>query len=192
MANGQISLAFTVKAPVNQYDTAVAVVGQGPTQTWIGANSQDPNIYWWFFVSNQAPQKLVYQLIVPGANNTTVPSGIDSYMSNPDLIFGVVTQQLSSIYLPQGDLYNYLSTYGASEGLQMLEQGNSSLGCGYLGSVAYAMVGQGGPRNVPYPPPTYEAAEMWHAALVEVSLVSQPNGQPPYALVDEYTFWNGS
>jgi hypothetical protein len=188
MANGQIALAFTVKVPVDQYDTAVAVVGQGTNQQGFATGTQDPNLYWWFFLSNQNPLKLVYQLIVPGTSNSTVPSGIDSYMSNPDLIFGVVTQQLGSIYLPQGDLYNYLATYGASDGLQMLEQANSSLGCGYLGSVGYAMVGQGGPRNVPFPPPTYEVATIFNAGLIEVSLVSQPNGQPPYGIVDEYTF----
>lgn len=47
-------------------------------------------------------------------------------MNNPDLPFGIVTQNLPTAY-SQGVLYNYLASYA----LNMLEQLSATLSCGY-------------------------------------------------------------
>ncbi|HLK20164.1 MAG TPA: hypothetical protein VKT81_14500 [Bryobacteraceae bacterium] len=143
--------------------------------------------YWWYFLDN-ATQKLVYNLVVPGSSNSSVPSGIDTYMSNPNLLFGIVTQNLSTLHIPQGDLYNYLASYGASDALNMLEQLNATLSCGYFGWVSYVLIGQGGPVGGPNPPsPSYEASSYENDSLLQVSLMSA-TGQPPYSIIDEYSF----
>lgn len=186
MATGPNMLAYTIK-PTQTGDYAKVVVGQGSGKKSFDANSQNANIYWWYFLSNQDPHNMVHSVTVPGSSNTTVPSGIDTYMNNPDLLFGVVTQQLNSTHLPQGPLFDYLVSYGAGNGLRMLEQANATLGCGYLGTVTYALIGQAGPRG-PYPPASYEAASLFKPALLQVSLMSLPNGQPPYSIIETYTF----
>ena len=183
MSNGQIMLPYTIKAGINSNDYPVVVAG---TQS-LGPSTAADDSYWWYFLDNST-QKLVYQLLVPGSSNTSVPAGIDAYMSNPDLLFGIVTQSLSSLHLPQGALFNYLVNYGAGDGLLMLEQANAALGCGYLGQIAYILIGQGGPRGGTFTPPSYDEGSIFTASVLEVSLASQMNGQPPYSIVDTYTF----
>ncbi len=188
MSNGALMLPYTIKAGIGSSVNPVVVVGLGASrQTLVPSQSSDDS-YWWYFLDNST-QKLVYSVVVAGSNNSTVPSGIDSYMSNPDLLFGIVTQNLSTLHIPQGALYNYLASYGASDALNMLEQLGATLGCGYFGWVSYVLVGQGGPVGGPNPaPPSYEASSYETDSVLQVSLMSMPNGQPPYSIIDEYTF----
>jgi hypothetical protein len=111
MSDGQIMLPYTIKAGIISNDYPVVVVGEGTGKRYLGPSNAADNSYWWYFLDNST-QKLVYSLVVPGSSNSSVPSGIDTYMSNPNLLFGIVTQFLSSFYLPQGALFDYLVTYG--------------------------------------------------------------------------------
>jgi hypothetical protein len=188
MSNGTIMLPYTVKAGIGSSVAPVVSVGVGASQQRFNPNQPTDDTYWWYFLDNST-QKLVYSLLVPASNNTTVPGGVDTYMSNSDLLFGVVTQNLSMLHLPQGDLYNYLASYGASDALNMLEQLYATLGCGYYGWVSYVLIGQGGPVGGPNPPPpSYETSSYENDAVLQVSLMSLPNGQPPYSIIDQYTF----
>ena len=69
---------------------------------------------------------------MPGIQNSTVPAGLDAYMSKPGYLFALVTQYLSTLHVPQGELYDYLVSHGAGRELQRLEQINTSLGCGVI------------------------------------------------------------
>jgi len=140
MSNGTILLPYTVKAGIGSSVAPVVSVGAGANQQRFNPNQPTDDSYWWYFLDNST-QKLVYSLLVPASNNTTVPSGIDTYMTNSNLLFGVVTQNLSLLHLPQGALYNYLASYGASDALNMLEQLYTTLGCGYYGWASYVLVG---------------------------------------------------
>lgn len=91
--------------------------------------------------------------------------------------------------MPQGDFYDYLAKYGAGGQLQRLEQLNTSLGCGYVTRMSYILTGQCGPRGDGIPsPPSYELGSTEHGALMTMSLMSLPDGQPPYSICDCYTF----
>jgi hypothetical protein len=91
--------------------------------------------------------------------------------------------------VPQGALYAYLAQHGAGRALQRLEQVNSSMGCGYFGRMSYTLIGQGGPRVGPNPPPpSYDAESIQHGTLITMSLMPQMNGQPPYSICDCNTF----
>src|SRR5450755_2362166 len=121
MSNGTIMLPYSIKAGLTPGVSPIVVVGLGASQQNLYPNQATDDSYWWYFLDN-ATQKLVYSVVVPASNNTTVPSGIDTYMSNSGLLFGIVTQNLSTLHLPQGALYNYMASYGASDALNMLEQ----------------------------------------------------------------------
>jgi hypothetical protein len=188
MANGTILLPYTVKAGISSSVAPVVSVGVGASQQRFNPNQPTDDSYWWYFLDNST-QKLLYSVLVPGSSNSTIPSGVDAYMSNPSVLFGIVTQNLSMLHVPQGDLYNYLASYGASDALNKLEQLNVTLGCGYFGWVSYVLAGQGGPVGGPNPaPPSYEESSFVEDAVLQVSLMSMPNGQPPYSLIDEYSF----
>ena len=84
---------------------------------------------------------------MPGANNSTVPGGIDTYMNDPDYIFAVATQYLDVTHVPQGDFYNFLAKYGAGQELQKLEQLYATLGYGTYPRVGYILTGPWGGRK---------------------------------------------
>ena len=99
-------------------------------------------------------------------------------MSDPAYLFAVVTQYLSTLHVPQGDFYDYLAAHGAGRELQRLEQINTSLGCGWISYMSYALTGQCGPP----PGVAYERGSTSGAALMLMSLMPLPNGQPPYSI----------
>jgi hypothetical protein len=188
MASGPIKLPYTIKGSISSNDSPRVYVGLGANKQAFIPNPPTDDSYWWFFLDN-ATQKLAHSVVVPGANNSSVPPGIDTYMNNPNLLFGIATQYLSLLHVPQGALYDYMASYGAGGALGKLEQLNVTVGCGYYGRVSYILVGQAGARGGPYPPPpSYEKGSYRDPTILQVSLMSLPNGQPPYSIVNEYTF----
>jgi len=186
VANSQIRLAYTLKAGIASGDNPAVFIGIGSNKLVLTPNTAVDNSYWWFFLDNSS-LKEVYSVVVPGANNTTVPPNITTYITNPNILFGVATQYLGSNHLPQGALYDFFANYDSGDALKELEQANASMGCGYLGQISYALLGQGGPGG-PTQPPSYEAGSFNSPSFVEITLGSQLSGQPPYYLIDEYTF----
>ena len=80
--------------------------------------------------------------------------------------------------------------YGAGRQLQKLEQINAVLSCGSYGRMTYVLSGQCGPRKPGEPvPPSYEMGSYTSVqAMLLMSLMTQPDGKPPYSLCDSYTF----
>jgi hypothetical protein len=180
-------LAYTIKSGFVSGDYPQAVVGLGTSNTYFGPANPTDDSYWIYFLDRSNPASLVYQTVVPGADNSSIPAGLTQYLENENLLFGVVTQALSTIHVPQGAFYDLLAAYGAGRALQRLEQINGSLGSGFYGTVSYALIGQGGPGKG-LRPPSFEAGSIHHGAVLTVSLEPSPGGQPPYSIRDSNTF----
>ena len=182
-------LAYTIRGSLISGLAPSIAIGQGPSKKWVTPAAPADDSYWIVILDSNDPTKKVQEFIVPGQNNTTVPAGLDKYMSDPGYIFAVVTQYLSTLRVPQGAFYDYLAKYGAGRELQRLEQINTSLGCGSISRMSYLLTAPCGPRGggVP-PPPSYEQGSIYQSTLLLMSLMPMPNGQPPYAICDSYTF----
>jgi hypothetical protein len=177
-------LAYTIQGYLSSGGIPRITVGQGSTKARMNPNSPADDSYWICILDANNPTKKVQEFVVPGAQNSAVPSGLDQYMSNPAYIFALVTQQLSTLHVPQGDFYDYLVAHGAGRQLQRLEQVNTSLGCGSISYVGYLLTGQGGSSNNV----AYEIGTTTGTILYLMSLMPMPNGQPPYTICDSNTF----
>lgn len=184
-------LAYTIQSTLYSGGRPSIIVDYGKNATWMAPNNPQDDSYWFVFLNAKNPREKVKEWVVPGQNNSTIPAGIDTYMNDPDYIFAVCTQFLSTLHVPQGPLYDFLSKYGAGRGLQRLEQMSTVLSCGSYSHMAYILTGQGGPRDPKKPAPTsYELSSTSTAvpALMLMSLMPLPNGGPPYSICDSYTF----
>lgn len=184
-------LAYTILGSLASGGWPSIAIGQGPGGGHVRLRPNAPvdDSYWIVILDRNDPRKKVQEFIVPGQNNTTVPAGLDTYMSNPGYLFAIVTQYLSTLHVPQGAFYDYLAKFGAGRELQRLEQINTSIGCGSISRLSYLLTGQCGPRDGKYPPPpSYELGSSLHAGLLLMSLMPMMNGKPPYAICDSNTF----
>ena len=179
-------LAYTIHSSMSNNDNIRIIVGQHPNTTYIVPNIPNDSMYF-YFLDNMNPRNKVFELSIPGNQNTAVPTGLDQYMKNPNLIFGMVTRSLALTHVPQGALFQYLMSYGAGRGLTAVEQLNAQGACGFYGWFSYAITGPGGPRT-PIPPPVYEVSSLHHAALLELALMPLPNGNPPYSVYDHHAW----
>lgn len=191
MAPMQHMLAFTIYPSVYTANKPSVAIDVGSNKTWLAPATAQEDTYWICIIDAKNPRVMVKDFIVKGSNNSTVPPGIDTYMNDPDYLFVVATQTLSTLHVPQGAFFDFLVKYGAGRELQKLEQLNVVLGCGSFGHVSYALTGQCGPRgpNI-IPPPSYEKGSIYanYAALMMMSLMPGANGKPPYAPCDSYTW----
>jgi hypothetical protein len=146
--------------------------------------------YWIAILDAFKPSRLLNEFVIPGSNNSMVPDELDAAMGDPDIIFVVTTKQLSLQHVPQGDWYDLLVKYGAGSELQRIEQLSATLNPAHWSLFGYVLTGEGGPRggsNIP--PPSYELSTITQSAtILTMSLMPMPDGQPPYSLVDSYTF----
>jgi hypothetical protein len=166
------------------------VVGIGRDATAMFPDNPQDDSYWFCIFSAKNPRVKVKDWVLPGTSNSTVPAGIDTYMNNPDNLFAVATQYLSTLHVPQGALYDFLAKYGAGRKLQELEQINAVLSCGSYGRMSYVLTGQCGSRQPGQPaPPSYETSNyLGNQAMLLMSLMPQMNGAPPYSICDSYTW----
>ena len=179
-------LAYTIRSPVNTQAISYIRIGQGNSSKVVKPNQPADNSYWIVILDANNPTTKVHEWVIPGMSNTTVPSDLDQYMHNPAYLFAVVTQLLSGSCVPQGAFYDYLAEHGAGRELQKLEQvsSNTQTGYGLYSLVSYILTGQGGPPGTP----AYERSGCSDSALLLMSLMPLPSGQPPYSIVDSYTF----
>jgi hypothetical protein len=180
-------LAYTIRSPIQTGATPWIRVGQGNSAQVVTPNQTPPdNSYWIVILDANKPATKVKEWVISGQNNFTLPGDIAQYMSNPGYLFAVVTQVLANSSVPQGAFYGYLASHGAGRELQKLEQvsSNTQTGYGLFTRVSYILTGQCGPTiNV-----AYERSSFTDAALLLMSLMPLPNGQPPYSICDSYTF----
>ena len=183
-------LAYTVRSSLYSGSQPSLAVGQGGNATWMVPQSPRDDSYWIVILNAKNPREKVKEWVVPGTSNSTIPSGLDTYMNDPNNLFAITTQFLSTLHVPQGNLYNYFVKYGAGRELQRLEQINAVLSCGVISRVSYILTGQCGPRGSGIIPPTsYEVASyMTWPALLLMSLMPMPNGGPPWSICDCNTF----
>lgn len=182
MAQMPPMLAYTIQGSMTSNISPGIAIGQGQSRSWVSPASPQDNSYWIAILDANNPGNKVQEFVVE--DNTDVPQGLDQYMSNPAYIFALVTQYLSTMSVPQGDFYDYLVAHGAGRALQWLEQINTSLGCGSVSRMSYALTGQCGSN----PPIAYEKASTSGAVQILMSLMPLPSGQPPYTICDTYTF----
>jgi hypothetical protein len=179
-------LAYTIHGSLTAGAWPSIRIGQGQSSQPLRPNQPVDDSYWIVIMDANKPATKVQEWIVPGQNNATVPSNLDQYMTNPGYLFAVVTQFLSNYHVPQGDFYDYLAAHGAGRELQKLEQvsTHTQTGYGLFSRVSYALTGQCGPTgNV-----AYERGAFSEAAMLLMSLMPLPNGQPPYSICDSHTF----
>ena len=179
-------LAYTIRSPVNTGAIPYIRIGQGNTSQVVKPDQPADNSYWIVILDANKPTTKVQEWVIPGQNNTTVPSNLDQYMSNPGYLFAVVTQLLGNYSVPQGAFYDYLAAHGAGRELQKLEQisSHTQTGYGLYNLVSYILTGQCGPPGQA----TYERSGLSDTALLLMSLMPQSSGQPPYSICDSYTF----
>ena len=181
-------LGYSITSSTTQPEVPFIVVGVRGNATYIRPANLQAGSYWIVILSAKNPKQMVMEWVVPKQNHSTVPPGLDAYMSNPEYIFAVVTDCVGSNQVPQGAFYDFLVKYGASRELQRLEQVNVLSISGSYSKVTYILTGQCGPRTS-VPLPSYEAGAVYNTpAILLLSLESQPNGQPPYGIVDPYTW----
>ncbi len=180
-------LAYTIRSPAHTGAWPYIRIGQGNSAQVVRPN-QTPadNSYWIVILDANKPATKVQEWVVPGLNNTTVPSNLDQYMSNPGYLFAVATQVLSNSSVPQGAFYDYLAAHGAGRELQKLEQisSHTQTGYGLYTYVSYILTGQCGPPGAV----AYERSAFSDWANLLMSLMPLPSGQPPYSICDSYTF----
>lgn len=152
------------------------LLGPNPDATFTPNNAQDDS-YWFLAIDAQNPIKSVYNFVLSGASNTTVPAGLEQYISNPAYIVTLATQALRATSVPQGPLFAFLKKYGAGRELDRLEQMNTTRGCGQNEYVSYVLTTQGGTFG-------YEQASDVHPVRYMMSLTDGP----PYSLCDAYTY----
>jgi len=186
MAGMPPMLAYTFRGNLQPGHWPYIRIGQGQSSQTLSPNRPIDDSYWIVILDANKPATKVQEWVVPGQNNTTVPSKLDEYMSNPAYLFAVATSYLSNPHVPQGAFYDCLAAHGAGRELQKLEQISSYTQPPYgaFARVSYILTGQGGPTgNV-----AYERSSFTDAALLLMSLMPLPNGQPPYSICDSYTF----
>jgi hypothetical protein len=175
-------LAYTIVGGLASGSVPEIVIGQGSSKKYLKPDSPLDDSYWFCIMDANNPTNKVKEFVVPGAQNAQVPTGLDTYMSNPAYIFACVTQNLSTLHVPQGSFYTYLTQHGSGRALQRLEQINTSLGCGSISRMSYILTAQGGNTF------GYELGDTKTAMLMLMSLMPGKNGTPPYSICDSNTF----
>ena len=176
-------LAYTIRSPIqSKAGTPFIRVGQGPSAQVVVPSKPQDNSYWIVILDANKPATKVWETTTQ--DNLHVPSGLD--LSNTGQLFAVVTQVLNNPWVPQGDFYDYLAAHGAGRELQKLEQisSHTQTGYGLFSQVSYILTGHCGPTITD----AYERSSFTDAALLLMSLMPLPSGQPPYTICDSYTF----
>jgi hypothetical protein len=183
-------LAYTIQSTLYSTGRPSLIVGFGRDATYMTPASPQDDSYWICILNAKNPREKVKDWVVPGTSNSTVPPGIETYMNDPDYLFAVATQYLSTLHVPQGPFYDFLTKFGAGRELQKLEQLNTVLSCGSYSRMSYVLTGQCGPRDPKKPsPPSYEMGSYTNQpVLMMMSLMPQANGGPPWSICDSYTF----
>lgn len=185
-------LAYTISS-YSADSPPSAIIGYGRDSSYLKPDNPQSDSYWIAILNAKNPRVKVKEWIVPGASHSAVPPGIDTYMNDPEYLFVLGTQYLSTLHVPQGPFYDFLVKYGAGRELQKLEQVATVLSCGSFSRMSYILTGQCGPRKPGQPsPPSYELStyEGGGRLLKLMSLMPLPDGSPPYAPCDSYTFYH--
>ena len=180
-------LAYTIRTGYSGGSPSL-IIGSGKNMTGMNPSNPQDDSYWICILDASNPRAKVKDWVVPGANNSAVPAGLDTYMNDPKYLFAIATQYLSTLHVPQGALYSFLVQHGAGRELQKLEQLCSVLSCGSYSHVNYIFTGSCGPQQ--NGGSSYESSSFLDnsASIMMKSLMPLPNGSPPYSVCDSYSF----
>jgi hypothetical protein len=149
-------IAYAVNSSLyaNDLNKPFIVIDVGAKKTRIMPDNaqQKDDSYWIVVMDSKNPRVKLKDWVVPAAG-ATVPPDMQSYFDNPSNIFAVATQYLSTLHVPQGPFFDFLTKYGAGRELQRLEQVNASLGCGAYGRISYVLTSLCGKREPGQRPP---------------------------------------
>src|SRR5947209_5346228 len=98
-------LAYTIQSYTYQGGAPSAVIGYGRDGTGMRPDHPQDDSYWIAILNAKNPREKVKEWVVPGSSNSVVPAGIDTYMNDPDYLFLLATQYLSTLHVPQGAFY---------------------------------------------------------------------------------------
>jgi hypothetical protein len=174
-------LAYNLNSTLNTPGAIPTIsVGQGPGQVILAPANPSDNSYWICILNAETPTTKVAEMVVPAANNSAAPALLQKYASDPTVIIALITQNLYSLQVPQGDFFNLLTQLGAGRELQSLEQyASTRTGSGSFINVSYVFTAQGGTNFC------YEQSSMSQRVQYMMSMMTQ-GGQ--YTLCDAYTF----
>jgi hypothetical protein len=116
----------------NNYGNVVSI---GSNYLQLGYST--PNLYW-AIVVDRTNLNVVQNFTF--SDNSDVPAQLLPYQNNSQYMLILSTMQLSSINLPVGNLYQFLTSQGAGAGLQKIEQIYAALNCGTWGNLGYILV----------------------------------------------------
>jgi len=116
--------------------TEVAVVigsnGVKLPSNWAGS--------YWFLVVDRTTLQVVANVV--SADSAEVPAAVSTYANNGQYLLILLTAAVTINKVPQGALYQFLESAGASTQLARLEQINLALSCGVFTQMSYVLVGQ--------------------------------------------------
>jgi hypothetical protein len=152
-----------IAVPAANYFFAVAI----GTKKYLAPAPKD-NSYW-FSVYDRSTLDQVFSY-VQTANGDAVPADLSGKFNTEQYLLVVTTCGLLSAYVPAGKLFSFLVDNGAGVALKRLTQVYQQFGCGSLGRVSYAMVGQLGPGLPAHP--NLEVSSFTQSSLyLEVTLI---------------------
>ena len=91
-----VMLGYSITSSNQQGEHPFIVVGVRGNSTYIGPANPQFHSYWIVILSAKNPKQKVKEFVVPAQDHSTVPSGLDAFMNNPDYIFAVITHGVGS------------------------------------------------------------------------------------------------
>ena len=144
MAADTLAYTITSSNASGVPDYPQITIGSAPNLVKLSPGSPVPNSYWFCVLDRKNPGTRVAEFVLPASQNTTVPDGLDKFMTSPNYIIALATQTLNVSKVPQGNLYTYLKAHGAGRELDRLEQMNVTYSCGNSSVVTYVLTTEGG------------------------------------------------
>ena len=84
-------LGYSITSSTQQPEVPFVVVGVRGNATYIRPANLQAGSYWIVILSAVNPKQKVKEFVLSAKDHSTVPPGLDAYMSNPDYIFAVAT-----------------------------------------------------------------------------------------------------
>lgn len=110
----------------------------------IGNTTMEPPSNWansyWYLVVDRTTLKVVVSVLSP--DPADVPAAVSAYATNSQYLLVFLSAGVTINRVPQGALYQFLESAGASAQLARLEQVNLQLSCGIFSQMSYVLVGQ--------------------------------------------------
>lgn len=132
---------LTVTSPIHDGGKSGIYIGtEAELQRYYPGKVETHKSSYWFVAIDRKTLKIAYEVVL--TDNTTVPAEFKEggEYNNVEHILVFSTMFMSTLDVPQGELYDFLMVNGAGGKLQRLEQIFLQLNCGTYGHMAYSLV----------------------------------------------------